>query len=101
MRPAALLFLLALSAGPALAQNAAPAPGERPYERDFSPFLQPGFDDGRRAPRGLGDTLGEERRGVASSTEFGFEALMTPGARGSKRSLQPRARGPFDPPEQQ
>lgn len=99
MRPVLAAFgLLAALAGPAFAQTAESAPAA-PAEREFSPFLEPGFDDGRRTPREAAGGLGDDRRGIASGTEFGFDALLTPGTRGAKRSLRPRARSPFDAPE--
>lgn len=53
---------------------------------EFSPFLPQGSNEAFRRPRYSHGGGGESGAGAAKS-DFDFDTLLTPGARGSKRSL--------------
>lgn len=59
---------------------------QEPRSGEFDPFLPPGSET-RRSRSEHSFESGAGGPGSGAKSEFGFDTLMTPGARGSKRSL--------------
>lgn len=86
----------ALLAGGAMAQSLnAPSAGQPVGGPNTEPFISPGADIRPYTPPPFSHGSGYDQRDLSSKGSFDFDSLLTPGTRGSKRSLSRRSRADF------
>lgn len=92
----------ALLAGGAMAQSLNAPSAEQPVGGpDTEPFIPPGSDIRPYTPPPFSHGSGYDERGLSSKGSFDFDSLLTPGTRGSKRSLSRRYQPDFKVDERQ